>query len=484
MSQPGENARIVPVRLSGFAALRWALRLARDPLMATRRCYEALGPFVMLTDVLPFYRYPRAVLLDVPLVLTAGSAFHREILENPAVWRPVSLLPGGPRNSAARRMIEGLMHMTGARHAHYRKLLTGPLRRARVDAMGHEMARIAELDIAAWPVGETIELWDYARRTFRSVALGLLFGGDDKQSRPIADMTTQLAEQKWARGSLAFPVDLPFTPYHRVVRDSEVLERRILAWAETKRGHEDEHDLAALIVNSPDVDGRPASNATIAGHIPSLYAGATEASQSTLFWTLFLLAQHPRVARELLDELRNGLDGAAPSIEAIADLPRLDAVVKESMRLIPPVALGMRVAQDETTLAGQRLPKHTRVVLSVFLTTRMPDLYPEPDRFLPERWSTIDPTPFDFPVFSAGPRICPGYWFGLNAIKVALATILVRYRIAMQPNSRIDYTMQPTMRPTRPVPVTLHRQDGAFTAVPIRGNINDLVRFTGTSAID
>jgi len=63
---------------------------------------EALGPFVMLTDVLPFYRYPRAVLLDVPLVLTAGSAFHREILENPAVWRPVSLLPGGPRNSAAR----------------------------------------------------------------------------------------------------------------------------------------------------------------------------------------------------------------------------------------------------------------------------------------------------------------------------------------------------------------------------------------------
>ena len=120
-------------------------------------------------------------------------------------------------------------------------------------------------------------------------------------------------------------------------------------------------------------------------------------------------------------------------------------------------------------------------MLGTFLTTRTPDLYPEPERFVPERWSRIDPTALGFPVFSAGPRICPGYWFGLNAIKVTLAAILTRYRIALEPNARVDYTIQPTVRPTGPVPVTLHPQDGAFTALPICGNISDLVQLGSKS---
>jgi cytochrome P450 len=465
-----------PVRVSGIAALRWGLRLMREPLSAARRCYQAFGPFVLLDAALPFYRDPRVVLFGVPLVLTAGAAFHREILEDPAIWRSVSLMPGGPRGSAARRMTQGLMRMTGPRHAHYRKLIAAPLRRASVDAMGEDMVRLAAEDIAAWPLGETIDLWSYARRVLRALAIGLLFGDDRQHGYPIADAITRVTERKWARGSSAFPVNLPFTPYGRMVRESEALERRILAWAQTKRGRADERDLAALIVNSPDLDGRPASDAAIVGHVPSLYGGATEAGQSTLFWTLLLLAQHPRVARELADELHDRLGGEPPALETLAKLPRLDAVIKESMRLVPPVPMQMRVAQDETTLSGHRLPRGTRVVLSTFLTNRMPDLYPEPDRFLPERWSTIDPTPFEFPVFGAGPRICPGYWFGLSVIKVALAAILTRYRIAVAPNVRIDYTFQPTMRPTAPVPVMLQRPDGAFAAVPIRGAIRDLVR--------
>jgi cytochrome P450 len=132
-------------------------------------------------------------------------------------------------------------------------------------------------------------------------------------------------------------------------------------------------------------------------------------------------------------------------------------------------------------LAGEPLPKRTHVVLGTFLTTRMPDLYPEPERFVPERWSRIDPTAFEFPVFSAGPRICPGYWFGLNAIKVTLAAIVTRYRMALEPNARVDYTIQPTVRPTRPVPVTLNPQDGAFAALSIRGNISDLVQLGSNS---
>src|SRR6266581_534216 len=115
-----------PVRLTGPTALRWGARFARDPLVATQQRFERFGSFVMLSDVVPFVRPRGVAMLGVPLVLTAGAAFHRELLSNPATWRGVSLLPGGPRHSAARRLSSGLTRTTGYRHAHYRKLLTPP----------------------------------------------------------------------------------------------------------------------------------------------------------------------------------------------------------------------------------------------------------------------------------------------------------------------------------------------------------------------
>jgi cytochrome P450 len=368
------------------------------------------------------------------------------------------------------------MRMNGPRHAHYRRLLAAPLRRPNVDAIGEDMIRLAEQEVASWPVGGVLDLWDCARRAMRSLTIGLLFGGDTQQGYPIADMIAELTQAKWTRSVSAFPLNWPFTPYRRMLRDAEVLESCILAWAETKRGSADARDLAALIVNSPDVGGSAANSATIVGHIPSLYGGATEAGQSVLFWTLLLLAQHPRVARELVAELQGLCNGAPLPMQDIQALPLLDAVVKESMRLIPPVPMQARVAQDDTMLAGHRLPQGTRAVLSTFLVNRMAGLYPEPDRFVPERWSTIDPTPFEFPVFGAGQRICPGYWFGLNALKVALATILRHYRIAIEPDTRVDYEILPTIRPTARTPVTLHHQDGAYAAATLRGDIHRLVR--------
>jgi cytochrome P450 len=179
----------------------------------------------------------------------------------------------------------------------------------------------------------------------------------------------------------------------------------------------------------------------------------------------------------LLDELRSKLGGAAPSLDTAGDLPYLDAVVKEAMRILPPVPLQMRVAQNDATIAGHPVPHRTRVILNTFLTCRMPELYPEGDVFKPERWSTITPSAFEWPVFSGGPHSCPGYLFGLTGVKIAVAAILTRYRIELPPGSRIDYQVQPTMRPLQRVPIVLHRQDGAFAATPISGKIRDLVKF-------
>ncbi len=466
-----------PVRVTGPTAWRWALRFGLDPLMATRRAHAAFGPFVVLAEALPFMRRPRAPMLNVPLVLTAGVAFNRELLSDLDTWRGVSLLPGGPRNSAARRLSAGLTRTTGRQHAHYRKLVAPPLRRTSVNALAEEMARLAEAEVASWPAGKTIDIWEFPRRLMRSFAVELLFGGNSEDGYFIADAVSQLIEGKWGSSAFAFRINLPITSYGRIVRDSELLERRVLEWARTKRGQVDDRDLASIIMNSPDADGNPPSDATIVGQIPSLFAAAFEAGQSALTWTLLLLAQHPHVATQLLDELHRkmGAGSTWPSLSEAGDLSYLDAVVKESMRVLPPVPFQIRVAQCDTEIFGCRLPKGARVILNTFLTNRMPYPYPDGDVFRPERWFTIAPTAFEFPVFSGGPHSCPGYWFGSTAVKIALAAILTRYRLVLAPNARIDYRVQPTMRPLQRVHALLHPQDGAFTATPITGRIRDLV---------
>src|SRR5258705_4070186 len=104
----------------------------------------------------------------------------------------------------------------------------------------------------------------------RRFAVEILFGGDP-EGYQIADLASELMEGKWARGAF-IPLNLPFTPYGRVLRKAERLERCLLEWIASKRGELDERDLGSIIVNSPAADGPLPSDETVPGHRPSLFA--------------------------------------------------------------------------------------------------------------------------------------------------------------------------------------------------------------------
>jgi cytochrome P450 len=473
-----QDMTLGPIHLTGPAAARVGWRLLRDPISAMRRTHAEHGPLIVVSDLLPFSRNVKLAMLGLPLILAAAPEFNNEVLSNPAVWRPVGLFGGGPRNSAVRRLGAGLARMNGPRHAHYRRLITPPLRKASVEALGDRLTRLAEEEIGAWPGGETIDLWERVCRLMHTFAIGLLFADDRERGYPIADMITRLFAFKWSAALRACPINLAVTPYGQALREGETLERCILAWAAEKRGLVDGGDLLSIVVNNPEDDGNAARDTTIVGLMPQLFGAVFETCQNALIWTLFLLAQHPRVAGDLLDELQTRLIDGPPTLRNIVDLPLLDAVIKESLRILPPAPMQARVAQQDTTLGGYPVPKGSRVMLSAFVTNRMPARYPEPDSFRPQRWASINPTPFEYLVFSAGPRNCPGYLLGMAMVKVAVATFLRRHRIEFPAAGRIDYISRPGLRPRGKVPAILHRQDGAFARPRIAGNIFDLVNAT------
>jgi cytochrome P450 len=178
---------------------------------------------------------------------------------------------------------------------------------------------------------------------------------------------------------------------------------------------------------------------------------------------------------ELVDELDGALGGAPPTFEQLAGLEFLEAVLNESMRLLPPLPYTIRAVQKGGEICGREVRDGDRVVCSSFMTHHMPDLFPEPDRFDPHRWSGIEPGQYEYWPFSAGPRTCVGYLFAMTEMKIVLATILPRWRLSMVPGARVDRTVQLTLSPRQGLPMTVHRQDRRFEAAPLRGNIREMV---------
>jgi len=461
-----------PVFVQGIDATNLLLRYLIDPIAAVRRSYAEFGPFAVLRSPFRFVRFQKTV-----VALAIGAEFNRQVLSDTASWRTAHVGPGGPRNSASRRMSRGIFRMQGREHEHHRRLLLPPLRRKNIDARGADLAKLVQDEVETWPLGKPVDLWQLSRRMLQVISIGLLFGNDRARGLPVAQINYRWLLGTWSKGVNLFPLNIPGTPFYRMLSSAETLEREILAWVACADRDSPTNNFLSILATSPDETGCPASPSKIAAQIPSLLLAAVETCQDALIWTLVLLDQHPKIAHDLLDELRGRGAGDSPSLAGIAELPLLDAVIKESLRLLPPVPQQFRVAMQETTLAGFPLPRSARVVLSPFLTNRNPDFFPDTDRFKPERWTSIDPSPYEYFVFSGGPRSCPGNWLAFAMIKMAVATILTRYRIAIEPDARIDYRVGLALSPRGEIPATLHCQDGAFAAAPIRGRIRELVQF-------
>src|SRR5207249_9775184 len=195
-------------------------------------------------------------------------------------------------------------------------------------------------------------------------------------------------------------------PYHRLPKHDERVEREILALLEKRRRDSTNRtDVLSLLIQARDDENRGMTDTELVGQATILFGASFETTASTLTWTTFLLAQHPTIMRELMDELDRVLGGGAPTREQLPQLSFLDRVIKESMRILPPVPFTIRAAdEDQIPMGSLTLSHGTRVICSHFLTHHLPDTYPEPAIFRPDRWRDIDPSQFEYMPFSAGPR--------------------------------------------------------------------------------
>lgn len=350
--------------------------------------------------------------------------------------------------------------------------------RKQVELYRDEMVGYTEDVLQRWQPGQTIDLSHAMQMLTLRITSKTLFGIDTTdQAEGVGQLVRRSLDTPFFSPQIMmFPFDLPGTPFHRSLRTAKALDHALLQLIQRKRSRLDEqHDVMATLIQARGEDNGTLSDQELLGHAITLLIAGHETTANTLSWTLLLLDQHPRVLADVVDEVSGVLRGSAPTVEQLGRMPLLERVIKESMRLLPTAAIGSRVSTGPFELGPYHFPRRTFVNFSQYLTHRLPELYPEPQRFKPERWETIDPSPYEYLPFGAGPRMCIGATFAMTELRIVLAMLLQRFRLAVVPDAQIDWGMTITLGIKGPLPMTVVAQDRRFSKTTIRGSIHELV---------
>ena len=286
----------------------------------------------------------------------------------------------------------------------------------------------------------------------QQVTVALMFGGalDDGRAAELGRAFATLTDDFALRESS--PISLPehwHTPHGQRVRRARqtiaTYVHEIIAARQQSGG--DQHDLLAMLLEATDDTGQSMDAQQLFDEIRTIFFAGYDTTAHALAWACYLLATHPAVQERAAQEARAVLGSALPTVADLAQLPYLRMVIDETLRLYPPGWITARIAVAADCVSGVAVPADAKVLISPYVTHRLPDLWENPDQFDPERFTTerVSQRPRDayFP-FGMGPRLCIGYYLALLELQLTIAMILQQYEL--RPASP---------RPVHPRPVLL-----------------------------
>jgi len=177
-------------------------------------------------------------------------------------------------------------------------------------------------------------------------------------------------------------------------------------------------DVLSMLVAARHEDGSPMSDAEIRDELLTLLVAGHETTATALSWAVERLTRHPEKLERLRAEALAGEDAY------------MTATIQETLRLRPVIVLVIRKLTEPVEIGGYELPAGTRVTPSIHLVHRDPEIYPEPDRFLPERFLDNPPGTYTWIPFGGGVRRCLGAAFAQFEMQVVLRELVKRRQVA------------------------------------------------------
>lgn len=220
-------------------------------------------------------------------------------------------------------------------------------------------------------------------------------------------------------------------------------------------------DLLDVLMHASTTDGYSMSDEQLRDEILTFFLAGHETAALGLTWALHLLSQHPAVQQKVTDEVTALLKDGNSLAESFAKLPWTTAVVKEALRLYPPVWSMGRRAVAKTELAGTPVENGTDIWICVYQLHRDPRWYAAPHSFEPERWIDAPaPRSFTYLPFGIGPRVCIGQHFAMMESIIGLAAILSRFQVEATTKAPPELSAWITLRPKSPIRLRLREIRG------------------------
>jgi cytochrome P450 len=306
-------------------------------------------------------------------------------------------------------------------HMEHRRLLLPPFHGQRMKQYGELMADIAAREIDTWPTGEPYKLRPRMQAVTLEIILRAVFGVQEGERlerlrfelRRLLDTLTD-PRQAFFLIALGPQRIRDFGPFkRRIARVDSLIYAEI---ADRRRAEDlsEREDILSLMLQARHEDGSPMSDQELRDELVTLLVAGHETTATALAWAVERLVRHPSKLERLTAEVADDKE------------EYLTAVIQETLRLRPVITLVNRTLKAPMEFAGYELPAGVKVAPCIYLVHRRPDVYPEPDRFLPERFLERPPGTYTWIPFGGGVRRCLGGAFAQFEMQVVLRELVRR----------------------------------------------------------
>lgn len=402
-------------------ALKISAETGRAALSALIQEGSPLGPLkVMAKHVGRFFRIP---LPGFRPFVVFGPEANRKVLvteRNKLLWRNTD-----PVTDLLRR---GVLITDGAEHDHYRELMEAPLHPSRLPDYTKMMIEQTDRISSQWKDGEVVDMLVEGRKIALLIIMQTLFSKDAWDDIPHLWNPILKTIEYISPGMWIFWRRTPRPGYKKYLKAMDdylygvIAERRMIITAK--------HDLLQHLIDaglSDDIIRDQMLTMLIAGH---------DTSTALLAWTFALMGQHPDIFKQVIEE-----------VNTMNKSPLLDQVIKESLRLYPPIHIGNRRVAEEMQFSEGSIPAGQRMFYSIYLTHRDPTIWENAGNFCPERFAHGRKTPpFAYVPFGGGPRACIGAAFGQAEARLVIARLLQTHNFEFT-NHKIHAHMGATLEP-------------------------------------
>ena len=332
---------------------------------------------------------------------------------------------------------EGILLQDGETHQKFRQIMYPAFHGEAVASYFKTIKNAAENFLASWQYRSPILLIEDFRKLTLIIALQLLLGiKAEEEIQQLSHYFENLIEGirtiiRW---------ELPRTKFGRALAARRQLEkfiRSLVIQRRKERNYQQNQNVLSLLLNLTDERGNYLTVSEIVDQVIQLLFGGHETTAKLLAWSVFELGSHPHLFKKVHQEQTQVVGVQSLNISHLKHLTQLGYLIKEVERLYPPIYTIPRGASADLEYAGYLIPKGWQVVISPFITHRLPELYAAPERFDPNRFAPPRQEdkkhPFALIGFGGGAHKCLGYELAKMELKIILSILLRNYEWSVTP---------------------------------------------------